>query len=697
MSGVAARVAKERAAECEGLGTCQNPVKYLGQDFEELRTQCLASGTLFKDEDFPACSSIIGYRELGPNSAKTKGVVWKRPSDICPSPQFIVSGATRSDICQGEVGDCWLMAAIASLTLYEDVLAQVVPQNQSFQDQYAGIFHFKFWQYGEWVDVVVDDRLPTVNGSLMFVHSAEGNEFWSALLEKAYAKLNGSYEALSGGFTVEGFEDFTGGISEFYDLKSPPANLFQIIQKALKKESLLGCSINISNKYEIEKITQRKLVKGHAYSVTGAEEVLYHGCKEKLIRLRNPWGDVEWTGPWCDGAPEWNDVDPKVKEELEKQLNDGEFWMPFSDFLKEYSRIEVCHLSVDSLTSTKEHKWEATIFHGSWTRGSTAGGCHFFPATYWTNPQFRIKLNEADDDHDCSTHDPCCTVIIGLMQKNRRKRKRIGEDLHKAGFTLYRLDNQTEGLLNRKFFTTNEPVAQSDCVDSREVSIRLKLPVGDYVIVPSTYEPFKSGDFCLRVFSEKETKPLDDDAVKADSYEPRISDQDGFVDCRDIFEKLNAQRKEMNAYELQIALNKLLENRKGLKSDGFSLVTCREMINLMDMDETGTLSLEEFKALWMKLQKYTEIYLKVDANHSGTMEAHEMRQALQEAGFTLNEKIQQRIVQRFASSDVTINFDGFISCVIRLETLFKMFQLLDVKKSGEITLTLPEWLHSTLL
>ncbi|KAB1258788.1 Calpain-8 [Camelus dromedarius] len=627
-----------------------------------------------------------------------------------------------------------------------------------------------FWQYGEWVEVVVDDRLPTKDGKLLFLHSEEGSEFWSALLEKAYAKLNGSYEALAGGSTVEGFEDFTGGISEFYDLKKPPASLYQIIWKALRSGSLLACSIDVSSAAEAEAITSQKLVKSHAYSITGVEEVktglgdregievLFsadtnagqqgrvqpfscfcvwtlqvdsRGRPERLIRLRNPWGEVEWTGAWSDDAPEWNYIAPRQKEELYKKVEDGEFWMSFSDFLRQFSRLEICNLSPDSLSSKEVHKWNLVLFNGRWTRGCTAGGCQNYPATYWTNPQFEIRLDEVDDHQEEGAGEPCCTVLLGLMQKNRRRQKRMGQGMLSIGYAVYkapvlkaeiqrnstrspkRISGETDAdccfvqregpaaaQLGRDFFQGRQPSARSATyVNLREVSARVRLPPGPYVVVPATFEPFKDGDFCLRVFSEKKAKALEiGDVVAGNPHEPHpceVDQEDGQFER--LFEKLAGKDSEVSASELKTALNEVFSKRTDIKFDGFDINTCREMISLMDSNGTGSLGLLEFKTLWLKIQKYLEIYREMDYNHLGTIDAHEMRAALKKAGFTLNNQVQQTIATRYAGSKLCVDFDGFVACMIRLETLFKLFRLLDKDQSGIVRLSLAEWLCCALV
>ncbi|KAM9792270.1 calpain-2 catalytic subunit-like [Neosynchiropus ocellatus] len=691
MSGVASTLAKKRALAA-GFGTNAKAVRYLNQDFATLRNQCRQQGRLFCDPTFPAEPESLGFKELGRNSYKVRGVTWKRPSELVRNPEFIMGGATRTDICQGALGDCWLLAAIASLTLNEYVMARVVPPDQDFGDQYAGIFHFQFWQYGEWVDVVIDDRLPVKDNELLFVHSAEGREFWSALLEKAYAKVNGCYEALSGGSTTEGFEDFTGGIAESFDLSRPPANLFHILDMALKSGALVGCSIDITSAADSEAVTRQKLVKGHAYSLTGVFEVHYRGRKEKLVRVRNPWGQVEWTGAWSDGSSEWNSVQGDCPH---ANAEDGEFWMSYQDFVRHYSRVELVTLTPDAIEDDSVKHWSFCKYDGTWRRGSTAGGCRNHPYTFWMNPQFVIKLDEDDGDD--------CDFVVGLIQKNRRKLRLKGEDMHTVGFAIYELPKQFHGQrevhLDKNFFLTHAQTARSETfINLREVSTRFKLPAGEYLIVPSTFEPHQNGDFCIRVFSEKqsETAPCDD-PIDAQLEDETVSEEDVDAGFRGLFTKLAGDDQEISAQELRTILNKIVSKRTDIKTDGFSTDTCKTMVNLMDDSGNGKLGLGEFATLWKKVQRYLTIYKKNDVDNSGTMSTPELRVAFKDAGFSLNNSTYQLLAARYSDPEMTVDFDNFVGCLMRLEMMFRIFKKLDVDNSGSIELDCQQWLNFTMV
>ncbi|KAG8431180.1 hypothetical protein GDO86_019299 [Hymenochirus boettgeri] len=133
------------------------------------------------------------------------------------------------------------------------------------------MFHFHFWRFGEWVDVVIDDRLPTVNNKLIYCHSNETNELWCALVEKAYSKLYGCYEALDGGNTADALVDFTGGVSEPIDLSEGHFatdaerrnDLFERVLKVHNRGGLISCSIKATSASDMEARLACGLVKGH--------------------------------------------------------------------------------------------------------------------------------------------------------------------------------------------------------------------------------------------------------------------------------------------------------------------------------------------------------------------------------------------------------------------------------------------------
>jgi calpain, invertebrate len=366
----------------------------------------------------------------------------------------------------------------------------------------------------------------------MYMHSREKNEFWSALMEKAYAKLNGCYEGLVSGQTAEALVDFTGGIVETFNLKDPPEKLFHILAKGFQRNSMIGCSLNpISN--VAEEATPEGLVRGHAYSVTKAsifDIVLPTSTGQvPLLRVRNPWGNhIEWNGAWSDNSNEWKSIPEDSRNKIGLNFeSDGEFWMEFPDFLKHFDKLEICNLGPESLIeeAKSEQDWCLDMFEGEWVKGISAAGCPNKPNQFHRNPQYMITLESPDRDSD----DGKCTVIISLVQKNRRARRVAGGKSTHLSMS-FKIFLVKEKYLDQKpqtaeFFKYNAAtVGTPQYCNIRGMNCRLRLTPGNYLIVPSTYKPDEEGEFIIRVFSEsKHVFKENDEAIGMGEIDSRVS------------------------------------------------------------------------------------------------------------------------------------------------------------------------------
>ncbi|XP_053122949.1 calpain-12 isoform X2 [Hemicordylus capensis] len=660
-------------------------------------------GYLFTDPYFQACPQSIGTWMPQPGLVDTRGLVWKRPKDISKPrfPTFVREGMSRFDVRQGRyLGDCWFLAAAASLTLYPRFLHRVVPQDQSFgREDYAGIFHFQFWQYGQWVDVVVDDLLPTVNGELLFVYSAQNDEFWMPLLEKAYAKLNGSYMAMDGGFMNEAFVDFTGGIGEVLSLKTPNSKLFKIIQAAVSRRSLMGAHLKVKSYADKEAVTAEGLVKGHAYSITGAHKLSMEGKKVKLLRLRNPWGKEEWKGRWCDSSPLWSYLDPELRKKLNENKEDGEFWMQLVDFIRYFDGLEICHLSADALDEEgTPSSWDIKYFQGNWTKGLNAGGMqnNYWKDTFWMNPQLHVSLQEPDED--AKKKNPTCTLIVSLMQKNWRRSSRTRKVTYISVFQVSKEYLQLKSTAERrKLLHSLKAVCPPFTEFKRDVTGYLQLPPGDYLIIPSTQKPMEEAEFTLCIYIKNKHQLLEiDEEINADGKTPQVMlplkaglEQQ----LEKTFLEWAGQDQQMGIAELQGLLTKTMATTSQLKMDGFSREDCQKIIQLFSDSGTGRLTLHEFSQFWTKMREWEGIFFTYDQDRSGTMNTHEMRMALDAAGFHLNKQTFEVLVTRYSNPWLQIDFDSFISFMVHLESVFGKCKSRDANQDGLIYMTREEWME----
>jgi hypothetical protein len=262
---------------------------------------------------------------------------------------------------------------------------------------------------GEDTEVVVDDWFPfyvdsSNNESFCFARKKgknlkekeETNEIWVMLLEKAWAKVCGSFEAAEMGTADEAFNNIDGTPTQNFiinqiEKQGQEAFLWKTLQEADAKNYPISCQVDSNVRCNNETLNRFGLCDFHSYTVLRCMAVKLtpnSSTVRYMLQLRNPWGKKEWKGPWSDHSDTWKkfpyvlqqieESDPKKKEKQleevkrtcethdEEDCNDGRFWILYKDFFQffyaltvNYTKPEFHHTHMSDVCS--DEKWQACV------------------------------------------------------------------------------------------------------------------------------------------------------------------------------------------------------------------------------------------------------------------------------------------------------------------------------------------------
>ena len=166
------------------------------QAFETVKG-VIDSGEPYTDPDFPPeMCSLWNTVDLPQRKAKMASIKWKRASEMYKNP-VIFDEIDPGDIKQGIIGNCYFLSTLSAMA---EVPYRIRARFYTQKLNSAGIILVSLFVNGIETPFILDDYIPTKNGrSTCFSHSA-GEELWVILLEKAFAKYQGSYARTEFGF-----------------------------------------------------------------------------------------------------------------------------------------------------------------------------------------------------------------------------------------------------------------------------------------------------------------------------------------------------------------------------------------------------------------------------------------------------------------------------------------------------------------
>ena len=290
------------------------------------------------DEEFPPRASSLG-KIFSINKIKK----WARPASIYKNSQLNVfaQDLTANDVNEGILGDSYLITSMSTLASKPKLIHRLVCQESKKYENLYGVWLF---DSGYWKKIVIDDHVPCTFDGPAFCRKGKNDNIWGFLLEKAYAKMYGSYQRIESGDPTEALNVLTGApIKIFtkgeYSLKKKPQGynlsekdqIWEFIRINLNNSFLVTARISmsssfdlVSNNYGILKVT-----------VIGPRN-------QRIVKLRDPKGEHGLN-------PLLKEKSLKLIQSLQEITNidemsqmNGCFWIDFDSFYERFESVGIC-------------------------------------------------------------------------------------------------------------------------------------------------------------------------------------------------------------------------------------------------------------------------------------------------------------------------------------------------------------------
>jgi len=305
-------------------------------------------------------------------------IIWKRTSEIFNNQEFTLfsSEINENSIIQGSIGNCYFLTIISCLTKYPSFIYQLF---NSLYVSANGFYEIKLKINNKITIVTIDDYFPYNTKTNMPLFSKPyKNEIWVMLLEKAWAKTNGSYLNIDNGSPIDVLDSFLLSSSIEKDIlydsihinNDNKNNIWEKILGKIEnnKKIMMIClsKDKINNKKKLTNFYY-SIVEKHYYNIIDIFENNENGKNEKYLRLRNPWGFNLKNENYDKKKNEFDFIiddtdDKEVKDnENEYLLSEGEFIIDYKYFCYLFQEIQIYQINNFSFNILINHTNEKTF------------------------------------------------------------------------------------------------------------------------------------------------------------------------------------------------------------------------------------------------------------------------------------------------------------------------------------------------